>query len=153
VHVNAEAIHGSRPFTAWGDADTRYTEAADGSVFAIDLTNATERVFPALTGVAAMDGVVEWVERDDGLHVRAETAPPGSLARVYQVRPRRSARRSDHHGRTWAGEAIAGPSPRSAGDVVPVPSGIHQVQGCGYRKGDGAANRARRSTAARPSSS
>ena len=48
-------------------------------MFAIDLTNATERVFPALGGVEAVDGALEWVERADGLHVRAEPAPPGSL--------------------------------------------------------------------------
>ena len=64
VNANADAIHGSRPFEVWGDADTRYTVGADGSVFAIDLTNATERVFPALAGVAAVDGAVEWAERD-----------------------------------------------------------------------------------------
>jgi alpha-L-fucosidase len=131
VHANAEAIHGSRPFAVWGDDDSRYTEAADGSVFAIDLTNATERVFPALAGVEAVDGVLEWAERDDGLHVRAETAPPGSLARVYRVRPRDQSLGAliepvgIQAGETIA-ETIAG---ASAGDVVVVPSGIHQVAG------------------------
>ena len=72
----------------WGDATTRYTVGADATVFAIDLDNATERVFPELAGVAAVDGAVEWVERDDGLHVRADPAEPGSMARVYRITPR-----------------------------------------------------------------
>lgn len=84
VNAHDGAINGSRPFEVWGDEETRYTVGPDDTVFAIDLTNASERVFPALAGVAAVDGAVEWAERDGGLHVRAGSDPSG-IARVYRV--------------------------------------------------------------------
>ncbi|MGZ6974881.1 MAG: alpha-L-fucosidase [Acidimicrobiia bacterium] len=131
VNAHAEAIHGSRPFAVWGDDETRYTVGRDGTVFAIDLTNATERAFPSLAGVAAVDDALEWVERDDGLHVRAAPAEPGSLARVYRVRPRGDAVRAVvRRPPLIAGDSIAQAiRSATAGDVVAVPTGIHQVAG------------------------
>jgi alpha-L-fucosidase len=131
VNANEAAIHGSRPFTVWGDGLTRYTVGADETVFAIDLTNATERIFPALTGVAAVDGAVEWVERDDGLHVRAEPGAAESLPRVYRIRPRGESvgalvRRPSEIADGTVATTITG---ASAGDVVIVPAGTHRVAG------------------------
>ncbi len=131
VNANAEAIHGSRPFGVWGDADTRYTVAANGSVFAIDLTNATERVFPGCASVGEVDGALEWAERADGLHVRAAPAPGGSLARVYRVRPReRSVGAVINRPPLVSGDAlVASITGAAAGDVVRVPPGIYGVSG------------------------
>lgn len=131
VNANEDAIHGSRPFPVWGDEQTRYTVGADGTVFAIDLTNATERVFPALAGVAAVDDVLEWAERDDGLHVRAAAAEPGALARVYRIRPRDdSVAVVSRRPPVVAGATIADAITNAgAGDVVVVPAGVHRVAG------------------------
>ncbi len=131
VNANAAAIHGSRPFEVWGDASTRYTVGSDGTVFAIDLSGATERIFHGLHGVATVDGVLEWVERDDGLHVRTAGPERGSLGRVHRVEP---------HGPSvtvvvrapsvGGGEALAAAiGAARAGDLVEVPSGIHRVAG------------------------
>ncbi len=131
VNANADAIHGSRPFPVWGDAETRYTVGADGTVFAVDLTNATERVFAGPSGIGAVDDALEWAEREDGLHVRAEPSAAGSLARVFRIRP---------HGEA-VGAILLGPpvtagvqvaesiASAAAGDVVVVPAGIHEVAG------------------------
>jgi alpha-L-fucosidase len=131
VTANEAAIHGSRPFAVWGDDETRYTVGEDGTVFAIDLTNAAERVFPALAGLSAVDGALEWAERTDGLHVRAEPAPPGSLARVYGVRPRDGSvvavlPTAPIVTEGTIADAIAN---ASAGEVVVVPAGNHVVAG------------------------
>jgi alpha-L-fucosidase len=131
VRANEDAIHGSRPFAVWGDAGTRYTVAADGSVCAIDLTNATERVFPALAGVSAVDGALEWAEREDGLHVRCGPAPVGSLGRVVRVRAAGGAIAAVRSGPVHvAGDEIASRiAAAEEGDEVVVPSGIHTVAG------------------------
>jgi alpha-L-fucosidase len=131
VTANADAIHGSRPFGEWGDDQTRYTVGEDGTVFAIDLTNATERVFPAVAGVAAVDDTLEWAERADGLHVRATPSPSGALARVYRIRPKDEsvvavAKRPAVADGEAVVEAIA---TARAGDVVTVPTGRHLVTG------------------------
>jgi alpha-L-fucosidase len=130
VNAHAEAIHGSKPFEVWGDADTRYTVGADGSVFAVDLTNAAERTFPALAGVVAIDGAAEWAERDDGVHVRADGADPG-IARVYRITPAGGAVQAVV--RTLPvvdGAAIAAQlASATEGDVVTIPAGTHRVAG------------------------
>jgi alpha-L-fucosidase len=131
VNANSDAIHGSQPFDDWGDDDTRYTVGADGTVFAIDLSNATERVYPALAGVESVSDAIEWVERDDGLHVRSAPAAPGSLARVHRIGPRDASvvaliRRPEVSGGQPVVDAIMA---ATFGDVVVVPAGIHRVAG------------------------
>ncbi len=131
VNANPDTIHGSRPFDVWGDTDTRYTVGADGTVFAIDLTNAPERVFPALSGVAAVEGAVEWAERSDGLHVRAERESANALARVFKVQPRDATVIAVRQRPLVASgvDIAAMISAAAAGDVVVVPAGVHAVAG------------------------
>jgi parallel beta-helix repeat protein len=104
---------------------------ADGAVYAIDLTNSAERTFPAVAGIEAVEGAIEWAERADGLHVRADLAVPDSLARVYRLTPRAE--------RVAVVRAGAPPVPgediaarllsASAGEVVVIPAGTHLVAG------------------------
>ncbi len=131
VNANHEAIHGSHPFAAWGDATTRYTVGSDETVFAIDLDSVDERVFPELRGVAAVDGALEWVERDDGLHVRADPAVPASIGRVYRVTPRGESVIAVLQGPpVVAGQEVADAiAAATADDVVVVPAGTHPVAG------------------------
>ena len=130
-------------------------------MFAIDLTNATERVFPALAGVGRgrRRGRVGRARRR-AARARRRRPSPARIARVYRIRPRdesrrrgRSARRRSSTDATIA-DAIAA---REAGDVVVVPAGIHPVAGAagpGRRHRAGRAGRdARRRRRARCSSS
>jgi alpha-L-fucosidase len=129
VRANEDAIHGSRPFPLWGDEQTRYTIAADGTVCAIDLTNATERVFSALASVSSVDGALEWAERNDGLHVRTAPSETGALARVVRVRARGGAITAVGRGpgRLAADEISERIAAARAGDEVVVRSGVHDV--------------------------
>jgi len=67
VNANHEVIHGSHPFGAWATPRRGIRSAPTGRCSrSSTLDNATERVFPELAGVAAVDGALEWVERDTG---------------------------------------------------------------------------------------
>ena len=129
VRAHGDLIHGSRPFGDWGDATTRFVIGADDAVWAIDLTNAPERRFGALTGVRAVTGAAEWVERDDGLQVRRDPAAPTGIATVYRVDAPERERIPVRADGPDDAELAARVEAARAGDVIEVASGVHRVHG------------------------
>lgn len=98
VHAHRGAIHDSRTFTTWGDAQVRYTMSSDVDgadvVHAIDLAAGPAVTFPALGAgswtvlrVDDSEGAsIGWEQTADGLRVTRSGPSPVGLATVYDVR-------------------------------------------------------------------
>lgn len=129
VRAHGDLIHGSRPFGDWGDATTRYLVGADHAVYAIDLTNAPDRTFPALTGATAVAGALEWAARDDGLHVRRDPTTPPGIATVYRVTAPERERIAVRGDTPEDSGLLARVTAAHPGDVIEVAPGLHRVHG------------------------
>ncbi len=131
VNAHADAIHGSRPFEVWGDAATRYTVGADGSVFAIDLDQRIRADVPGPGRRRRGQRVPPNGQSATTASTSAPTAPIRASHGCTASRRRRSAVRAvirtlDVVDGAVITEQIAG---AQEGDVVTIPAGIHRVAG------------------------